>query len=126
MNVDFCNLFILGFLEKNRDTFHYDLRQLIQQCDNIFLQNLFKESNTDINQRSGLTTLSYQFRTSVDNLMKTLGACHPFFIRCIKPNEHKKPMVRFNLLHVTSGVFENYFRVLFYLFTSFYTFLVYL
>nr|CAH7751524.1 unnamed protein product [Callosobruchus chinensis] len=39
-------------------------------------------------------TLSAQFRTSLDMLMRTLNACHPFFVRCIKPNEHKKPQIR--------------------------------
>ena len=38
-------------------------------------------------------TLSSQFKKSTDLLMKTLGECNPFFIRCVKPNELKKPLV---------------------------------
>jgi myosin heavy subunit len=34
-------------------------------------------------------TLGAQFKKSLDALMKTLSACNPFFVRCIKPNEVK-------------------------------------
>lgn len=78
-----------GFLEKNRDTFSQDLKQLIQKCDNAYLRKLFENDfNQDNNKR--MVTLSSQFRTSLDVLMRTLNACHPFFIRCIKPNEEKR------------------------------------
>lgn len=39
------------------------------------------------------STLSGQFRHSLDSLMKALSACHPFFIRCFKPNSNKLPKV---------------------------------
>lgn len=38
-------------------------------------------------------TLGSQFKKSLELLMKTLGACQPFFVRCVKPNEYKKPLV---------------------------------
>ena len=83
-----------AFLEKNRDTFSADLLQLMHVSKNKFLQNLFSEDlNMGSETRKRAPTLSSQFKKSLESLMKTLSQCNPFFIRCIKPNEYKKPMV---------------------------------
>lgn len=78
-----------GLLEKNRDTFGTDLKELIAQSSNAFLLNLFTKNSLDSNKKS--MTLSLQFKTSLDELMKTLHTCNPFFVRCVKPNDYKAP-----------------------------------
>lgn len=81
-----------GFLEKNRDSFSTDLRELVVQSSNPYLLELFKsDTGLDTNKRS--VTLSLQFRNSLESLMKTLSACQPSFVRCIKPNDFKKPKI---------------------------------
>ena len=84
-----------GFLEKNRDSFSADLLQLIHVSKNKFLQQIFSSDlNMGSETRKRTPTLSSQFKKSLEQLMNTLGQCNPFFVRCIKPNETKKPMVR--------------------------------
>lgn len=83
-----------GFLDKNRDTFSPDLLHLVSQSGNKFLRQIFAQDiEMGAETRKRTPTLSTQFRKSLDALMKTLSSCQPFFIRCIKPNELKKPMM---------------------------------
>lgn len=83
-----------GFLEKNRDSFSADLLQLISTSHNKFLRAVFADDiEMGAETRKRTPTLSTQFKKSLDALMKTLSSCQPFFIRCIKPNELKKPMM---------------------------------
>ncbi|KAK9973280.1 hypothetical protein ABG768_024020 [Culter alburnus] len=103
-----------GFLEKNRDALSSDIIQLMQTSSNKLLKQIFHNeisttegktstNHTIITPKSSLRqttdtkkrvpTLTGQFRQSLDSLMKTLTACQPFFIRCIKPNDYKKPML---------------------------------
>ena len=35
-------------------------------------------------------TAGFQFRQQMGELVKVLGKCEPHYIRCIKPNDHKK------------------------------------
>uniref|UniRef100_A0A671U7F1 Myosin VIIAa n=1 Tax=Sparus aurata TaxID=8175 RepID=A0A671U7F1_SPAAU len=106
-----------GFLEKNRDTLYGDIIQLVHSSKNKFIKQIFqadvamvttfrgvvphcvhrravntlKTSGAETRKRS--PTLSSQFKRSLELLMRTLSVCQPFFVRCIKPNEFKKPML---------------------------------
>lgn len=80
-------------MDKNRDTFSNDVRSVIKETSNTFLKSLFTDAQLDGTVSRKQITLSLQFRSSLDTLMKSLYSCHPFFIRCVKPNELKKPKV---------------------------------
>ncbi|XP_013181332.1 PREDICTED: myosin-VIIa-like [Papilio xuthus] len=82
---------VKGFLDKNRDMLTSDVKEMILDSKNEFLKSLFPLESVSQSGSRKTVSLSYQFKTSLDALMKTLYACHPFFVRCIKPNEHKKP-----------------------------------
>ncbi|KAM3842174.1 unconventional myosin-VIIa-like, partial [Diretmus argenteus] len=97
-----------GFLEKNRDSLHTDIIQLVHSSKNKFIKQIFQAdvamflcgyqqpstpTPKGVETRKRSPTLSSQFKRSLEMLMKTLGVCQPFFVRCIKPNELKKPML---------------------------------
>ena len=69
---------------------------LLPSSKNKFLQYLFNQDLKDLRDDSNkkkVVTLASQFKKSLDLLMATLGQCNPFFVRCVKPNEFKKPKV---------------------------------
>uniref|UniRef100_A0A8C1ZXC7 Myosin VIIBb n=1 Tax=Cyprinus carpio TaxID=7962 RepID=A0A8C1ZXC7_CYPCA len=99
-----------GFLEKNRDSLSMDIMELFKKSSNKMLKLIFeKDTNTNSVKNNNninlmmpknslqvwrqISTLSGQFRHSLDSLMKALSLCQPFFIRCFKPNDKKMPMV---------------------------------
>uniref|UniRef100_A0AAQ5ZCV3 Myosin VIIAb n=1 Tax=Amphiprion ocellaris TaxID=80972 RepID=A0AAQ5ZCV3_AMPOC len=104
-----------GFLEKNRDSLHTDIIQLVHSSKNKFIKQIFQadvamvrpanispgnqhplvviSTLCGVETRKRSPTLSSQFKRSLEMLMRTLSVCQPFFVRCIKPNELKKPML---------------------------------
>ncbi|KAK6322586.1 hypothetical protein J4Q44_G00073780 [Coregonus suidteri] len=83
-----------GFLEKNRDSLHTDIIQLVHSSKNKFIKQIFQaDVAMGVETRKRSPTLSSQFKRSLELLMRTLNVCQPFFVRCIKPNELKKPML---------------------------------
>ncbi|XP_014693242.3 unconventional myosin-VIIb isoform X1 [Equus asinus] len=102
-----------GFLEKNRDVLSTDILALVHSSENKFLREIFNLESAETKLGRGTIlkakarnllfkstdsskrppTLAGQFKRSLDQLMKILTSCQPYFIRCIKPNEYKKPLL---------------------------------
>lgn len=102
-----------GFLEKNRDVLSTDILILIHSSKNKFLKEIFNVDSSQTKLGHGTicqvkagsqlfkssdsikrpVTLASQFKQSLDQLMRILTNCQPYFVRCIKPNEYKKPLL---------------------------------
>jgi myosin heavy subunit len=98
-----------NWLEKNRDPLQHDLEQTIKSSEIPSLSKLFMQfalneadptSNTGTGKQSSRTgksasfiTVASQYRDQLNDLLDTLGATYPHFIRCIIPN-HKQEALK--------------------------------
>lgn len=128
-----------GFLAKNNDSLQDDMMELLRTSDNIFLLNVygikldrsepgFIESNVSETPSSSVpstpaavgadrrkkmassVTVSYHFRTQLEDLLATLRSTKLHYIKCIKPNASKSPFDFVNTLTLEqlqySGILE--------------------
>ncbi|KAJ1080755.1 hypothetical protein NDU88_000948 [Pleurodeles waltl] len=79
-----------GFCERNRDVLFNDLIELMQSSELPFIRERFPE-NINAEKKGRPTTASSKIKKQANDLVKTLMKCTPHYIRCIKPNETKKP-----------------------------------
>ncbi|XP_061461568.1 unconventional myosin-Ie-like isoform X2 [Rhineura floridana] len=79
-----------GFCERNRDVLFTDLIELMQRSEIPFIQELFPES-LNAEKKGRPTTAGSKIKKQANNLVSTLMKCTPHYIRCIKPNETKRP-----------------------------------
>ncbi|XP_051666540.1 unconventional myosin-If [Manacus candei] len=79
-----------GFCERNRDVLFTDLIELMQSSEFGFLRMLFPEK-LDSDKKGRPTTAGSKIKKQANDLVNTLMKCTPHYIRCIKPNETKKP-----------------------------------
>ncbi|XP_050734450.1 myosin heavy chain, muscle-like [Eriocheir sinensis] len=94
---------LTGWLEKNKDPLNDTVVDQLKKASNDMIVILFAdhpgqsapaESGGGKGKKSGgFKTVSSAYREQLNNLMKTLNATHPHFIRCIVPNETKSPGV---------------------------------
>ncbi|XP_074888136.1 unconventional myosin-VIIb isoform X2 [Buteo buteo] len=63
----------------------------LSQCGFLLSRTSGHAQGLDTTKR--LSTLGGQFKQSLEKLMKILEQCQPYFIRCIKPNDYKKPLL---------------------------------
>uniref|UniRef100_A0A452QQK0 Myosin IE n=1 Tax=Ursus americanus TaxID=9643 RepID=A0A452QQK0_URSAM len=79
-----------GFCERNRDVLFMDLIELMQSSELPFIKSLFPE-NLQADKKGRPTTAGSKIKKQANDLVSTLMKCTPHYIRCIKPNETKKP-----------------------------------
>nr|XP_025035930.1 unconventional myosin-Ie-like [Pelodiscus sinensis] len=79
-----------GFCERNRDVLFTDLIELMQSSELPFIRDLFPE-NINAEKKGRPTTAGSKIKKQANDLVSTLTRCTPHYIRCIKPNETKRP-----------------------------------
>ncbi|XP_045582177.2 myosin heavy chain, muscle isoform X1 [Procambarus clarkii] len=93
-----------GWLEKNKDPLNDTVVDQLKKSQNELVVTIFLDhpgqSGTGDTKAGGrgaksgsFKTVSSGYRDQLNNLMRTLNATHPHFIRCIVPNETKSPGV---------------------------------
>ncbi|XP_071573945.1 unconventional myosin-Ie isoform X1 [Temnothorax nylanderi] len=82
-----------GFCDKNRDVLFLDLIELMQTSTNTLVRELYPQENAGKTKtlKSRPTTAGSKIRNQASRLVGQLMKCTPHYIRCIKPNETKKP-----------------------------------
>ncbi|XP_042360130.1 myosin-16-like [Plectropomus leopardus] len=107
---------IAHWLEKNKDPLNETVVGLFQKSSMPLLAQLFKEDEATGGTKkqkkgSSFQTVSNFYREQLNKLMSTLRSTAPHFVRCIVPNEFKKPGVTDNhlILHqlACNGVLEG-------------------
>ncbi|XP_045119957.1 unconventional myosin ID-like isoform X2 [Portunus trituberculatus] len=85
---------IMGFLEKNRDTLFQDFKRLMYSSSDPVISEMWPEGAQDITMTTKRPlTAGTLFKNSMIALVKNLASKEPYYIRCIKPNEQKSPVI---------------------------------
>merc|ERR1719385_305894 len=92
---------LTGWLEKNKDPLNDTVVELMKNGSNKLLIECFhdhpgqptevKKDDGGRKKKGGGKTVSSFYKGQLDDLMKTLYATDPSFIRCVVPNTHKIP-----------------------------------
>jgi len=91
---------LTGWLFKNKDPLNDTIVEMCKQGSNALMVRIFEDhpgqplevkKDAGGKKKSGGKTVSSFYKTQLDDLMKTLYATDPAFIRCVVPNTIKKP-----------------------------------
>jgi myosin V len=87
---------INGFIEKNKDALNPMLHKTIQKSSIAILLDMFPAKSPKEQAGPGsisAVTLGTQFKNQLHELLKVLSGSTPSFVRCIKPNSSKSPLL---------------------------------
>lgn len=94
------------FIEKNKDTLRSDVVELMCESKNMIIAQMFgdlrdrqitktlsKTTGRYVTLKPRTPTVAASFNESLLSLIDTMSRCHPFFVRCVKPNTTKSAML---------------------------------
>uniref|UniRef100_A0A3B4ZX86 Myosin IG n=1 Tax=Stegastes partitus TaxID=144197 RepID=A0A3B4ZX86_9TELE len=83
-----------GFLDKNKDLLFQDFKRLMYNSSDPVLKEMWPDgqlSITEVTKRP--LTAATLFKNSIVALVDKLACKEPYYVRCIKPNEMKSPVL---------------------------------
>ncbi|KAK7010457.1 unconventional myosin-Id [Biomphalaria glabrata] len=85
---------VIGFIDKNKDTLFMDFKRLLFNSSNGVLKSMWPEGAQSVNETSKRPiTAGTAFKNSMIELVQNLASKIPYYVRCIKPNEVKSPLL---------------------------------
>ncbi|CAF87192.1 unnamed protein product, partial [Tetraodon nigroviridis] len=85
---------VVGFIDKNKDTLFQDFKRLLYNSSNPVMKVMWPEgklSITEVTKRP--LTAATLFKNSMISLVENLASKEPYYVRCIKPNDVKSPLL---------------------------------
>ncbi|XP_051968101.1 unconventional myosin-Id-like isoform X2 [Xyrauchen texanus] len=85
---------VVGFIDKNKDTLFQDFKRLLYNSSNPVLKVMWPEGKlriTEVTKRP--LTAATLFKNSMISLVEILACKEPYYVRCIKPNDVKSPLL---------------------------------
>lgn len=92
---------VAGWLDKNKDPLNDNITKLLANSAEPYIANLFADSLGDADEQPGkprgitkkgaFRTVAQRHKEGLTSLMTQLYSTTPHFVRCIIPNEEKKP-----------------------------------
>jgi myosin-5 len=81
------------FLDKNKDYVVAEHQALLSASKCSFVAGLFPLSAEDSSKSSKFSSIGARFKQQLQQLLETLSATEPHYIRCVKPNNLLKPAI---------------------------------
>ncbi|XP_077979161.1 unconventional myosin-Id-like [Glandiceps talaboti] len=83
-----------GFIDKNKDTLYQDFKRLLYSSRDATLSSMWPEGQASVFEVTKRPpTAGTVFKSSMIELVRNLASKEPYYIRCIKPNEEKSPLL---------------------------------
>ncbi|OEH74303.1 putative myosin A [Cyclospora cayetanensis] len=81
-----------SFLFKNKDVLRAEIMEVVQASSNLVVKDLFAGIVMEKGKMAKGQLIGSQFLRQLEALMELINSTEPHFVRCVKPNDTKKPL----------------------------------